>query len=154
MENYLINKQKLNNLLNKFKNYFKKDVEMALYSQTERCFGWYIHCFKTKMEKESLQAFVKNYYILRNSIIFSRNDAILALSSTEYKEEKLVAKIRHRNKMKKLQKLCDYVCKFEQEFYDKIGFSLLKIENQRWVDEAQAKINWFSSQMLENTVYC
>ena len=122
-------------LLQEYEKFFKNGVDNNLYEKARDAFLCYIHWEEKVDGKKYLQYFAKELYQLRNAIIFSRNDAIEVLSSTEYKENRLIAKINHRHKINKLQKLCNRVCKFEKEFYDLMQISLLVVENQRWCEE-------------------
>ena len=122
-------------LFQQYEKFFKNGVDNNLYENARHAFLCYIHWGGRANEKKYLQYFAKEYFKLRNAIIFSRNDAIEVLSSTEYKENGLIAKINHRNKINKLQKLCNRVCKFEQEYYDLMNISLLAVENQRWCED-------------------
>jgi len=132
-------KEKVQYIIYEFKQMFKEKSYCELYSLTNDELFLYRLCVGTTKEERHLKSFAKVYYQFRNVIINTRNDLVSLKNSEEYKKKKLLNKIRFNKDVKKYQKLCNKVCEFEQLFFNLMGFSLLKVENERWVEEQKIK---------------
>ena len=128
-------KEKVQYIIYEFQRMFKDKSDCELYSLTKDELFLYRLCVETTKEKRHLKCFAKVYYQFRSVIINTRNDLIALKQSEEYKKKKFFAKIRFNMQLKKYYQLCDNVCEFEQIFYEMMGFSILKVENERWLEE-------------------
>ena len=132
-------KEKAKYIYEEFKFLFKSQTDYLLYIASKEELAMFKLFVGTVKEERHLKNFAKEYFKFRNFIIFTRNDLIDLKKSDDYKKEKFLNKIRINKEIKKYQKLCNNVCKFEELFYEEMGFSILKVENERWVEEKKQK---------------
>lgn len=132
-------KEKIKYLYEDFKKKFGEKTNGQLYECANQEFRLYRMFIDTVKEQFHLKKFAKEYFQFRNSIIFTRNDLVSFKKSEQYKQDKFINRIRFKRELKKYYKLCNSICEFEEEFYKEMGFSLLKVENERWVEEFKLK---------------
>ena len=130
-------KYELINLFDMYRKFFAGKVEDSLYISTCDKFCLYIyHCD----ERRFLEDFVQEYFEMKKLIVDTRNQYLSHIKSTEYKEDRIINKLRIRHKLRELQKLCEKTNSFEQEFFNKTSISLLSVENERFAQEQSLKI--------------
>ena len=132
-------REKVKYLYEEFKFRFEGKTNGQLYDCAKQEFRSYRIFASTAKEQRHLKAFAKEYFEFRNNIIETRNDLVEYKQSQQYKKDKFINKIRFNRELKKYYKLCDSVCEFEEMFYKEMGFSLLKVENERWLEELKLK---------------
>lgn len=132
-------KEKVQYIIYEFKQLFKEKSDCELYSLTKDELFLYRLCVGTIKEERHLKCFAKVYFQFRNFIINTRNDLVSFEQSEEYKKEKFLNKIRLKKELRKYQKLCDNVCGFEELFFELMGFSIAKVENERFREELKLK---------------
>ena len=128
-------KERIKYLYEEFKSRFGGKTNGQLYNIARQEFSLYLMFTDTLKEKKHLTKFAKEYFQFRNCVILTRNDLVSFKQSEQYKQDKLINKIRFNRELKKYYKLCNEICKFEVMFFEEMGFSLLKIENERCFEE-------------------
>ena len=114
-------------LVNLFKKLFENSVGDVLETRIHGKLSLYMMHYE---DYDFLENFVKEYFIMREIIVDSRNSMIEYKKSPEYKDETLLNKIIITKELKYWQKLCQNINKFEKEFYKKTNISLLRVENE------------------------
>ena len=128
-------KDKAKYIFEEFKFRFNEKSDCELYLLAKDALRLFRVRVDTSKEERHLKNFAKEYYKFRSSIINTRNDLVEYKQSQQYKKDKFINKIRFNRELKKYYKLCDSICEFEEIFYNEMGFSILKVENERWVEE-------------------
>ena len=128
-------KQELQYLSKLFVKLFENKVDDTLETTTYGKLSLYMYNY---VDHDFLENFVKEYFKLRNKIIYTRNGLMDFMKSVEYKKADLIYKIKIKKEFAKWQKLCENINKFEKEFYNRINISLLAVENERFAKEKQS----------------
>ena len=120
----------LNQIEDLYKRYFQNIDDFWGYGKSMGKLSVFVFATHNSNRYEYLNDFVKEYYKMKNQIIVSRNDLIDKAKSEGFKKEKWLNKISVRLKIFNKNKYCKLFNKFEDEFYKKLGVSLLTIENE------------------------
>lgn len=131
------NKSVLNKLLTQFKKYFGDVDNVVEYAKACDRFSVFVFANNENLVDEYFVKFVKEYYVMKNGIVNLRNELLEYLKSKEFEEEKWLNRILLKLELRKQHKLCNLLNRFEQDFYNQTGVSLLAVENERFVEEQQ-----------------
>ena len=129
----------LNQIQDLYKRYFQHIDDFWGYAKSMGKLSVFVFATYNKNRYEYLTDFVKEYYKMKNQIIFSRNDLIDKVKSEGFKKEKWLNKISIRLKIFNKNKYCKLFDKFEEEFFNRLGVSLLAVENERLAKEQSEK---------------
>ena len=108
-----------------FRKLFEDRVDDILETTIYGKFGLYIRYYD---DRDFLENFVKEYFIMRNKIETNTSSLIKFMMSDEYKKANLMYKIRIRLRLMHWQNLCERVNKFESQFFQKTNISLQGVE--------------------------
>lgn len=108
-----------------FKKLFEDRVDDVLETRVHGKMSLYVLHHE---DRDFLENFVKEYFIMRNKIESNTSSLIKTLVSDEYKKANLMYKIRIRLRLMHWQNLCERVNKFESQFFQKTNISLQGVE--------------------------
>jgi len=125
-----------------FEKLFQNKIDYELFTSICGKFSLFILKVYTKDSNVFLENFVKEYFVMEKQIVDDRNNLIDYVQSENFKDETLMNKLKIKHKLNKAQNMCERVNLFEKEFYEKVGISLLRVENERCAREkAETKEN-------------
>lgn len=129
-------KQELKYLCDLFKKLFENKVGDVLETRIHGKLELYMYHFT---DKDFLENFVKEYFIMRGLIVDNRNAMIEYIQSEDFNKETIITKFLIKKELNYWQKLCENINIFEKEFFERTKISLLRVENERWAKEQTEK---------------
>ena len=129
----------LNQIEETYRKYFQNIDDYWGYAKSMGKLSMFVFATHNKNRYRYLDDFAKEYYEMKNQTITFRNNLIDKVKSQDYKKEKWFDKIVAKINLNRANKYCQLFSKFEDTFYNKLGVSLLKIENERLAKEQREK---------------
>ena len=128
----------LNQIEELYKKYFQNIDDFLGYAKSKGKLSMFIFATHNKNRYEYLIDFVQEYFKMKNNIECHRNNLIETFKSPRSKKVNWFNMIHIRLKITNMNRYCKLFNKFEDEFYKKLGVSLLVVENERCVREQKA----------------